>query len=169
TRYPNNFLDSCVIRVRPIVKKTRQQLDEIEIISTYLFSDAFTNCDDSRSYSTGVNSDDFAGDNDYGDFIVAEINFDGKEDFVVKRNSGGNGGPEYEYYIQKGNGEFTRDSFLSDSMRFFPNAFNSSGRQLTTVVHASAGYFGQTTYELDSDSLGWKMVEHNWIGNDAKK
>lgn len=88
-------------------------------------------------------------------FIVCDINFDGKEDFaIVKSNS--NAGILYAFYIQKDN-KFELDKDLTENMGFFPKKINPKEKTLT-ISHLS-GCCKEITYrlQLGSDNQ-WKEV-----------
>ena len=108
------------------------------------------NCENVRSYSTNVNDTLIALDNDYGDLIIADFNFDNKDDFAIKRNSGGNGGPEYDYFLQSSNNNFIKNSYLSDSLVFFPSEISKEKKCLMTLVHAGVCHMGKHIYHYDS-------------------
>ncbi|MFN8393443.1 MAG: hypothetical protein U0176_02075 [Bacteroidia bacterium] len=63
-------------------------------------------------------------DYDHGDLIIADLNFDQKEDIALIRDSGGNGGPIYDFYVQGQHGHFSRDHYLSDIVWGFPEVIN---------------------------------------------
>ena len=64
-----------------IYDKKMNLLDSI-VQSAYVFSADFVNFEGSRSYITGVNKNMEVIDNNYGSFIVADFNFDKKNDFA---------------------------------------------------------------------------------------
>jgi hypothetical protein len=140
-------------------KLTKKPPQLIRFYTGPLFSAAYHNCNAARSYSTGKNRDADATDNDYGDLIVADFNFDGREDFAAKNDSGGNAGPLYNYYIQQTSGQFTLDQFLTREMQFFPDDINKARRTLTTRVHAGADGLGETVFQLGKAGQ-WAQVSH---------
>ena len=156
-------MDSCVIKVSVFDKSTSKLIQAIQYSSEYFFDDAFNECANVRSYTTNVNRDSEALDNDYGDIIIADLNFDTKEDFAIKNNSGGNGGPEYRFYIQDTNGEFIFDKFLSKKMMFFPIHINKTNRTLTTLVHANALQLSETKYKLNINNQKWKIIKSKLV------
>jgi hypothetical protein len=155
-----DFGDSCIITIRVIDKRTRQTVQTIRIISDFLFSTAFKDCDHARSYSTGANSKAEIMDNDYGNIIVADFNFDSKEDFAVINSSGGNGGPTYNFYIQNENRRFSKDKFLTQNMEFFPFEMSNKTKTLTTLVHANAYELSKSTFTYDHRTRRWKNTGH---------
>ncbi len=106
----------------------------------------------------------FSLDNDFGDLVVADLNFDSREDFAMIKDSGGNGGPVYNFYIQNESGEFILDKFLTEKMEFFPTRIVKSNRTLITKVHANVCQVGEHTYQLDVKLNKWKQIKHRFIG-----
>ncbi|MCB9233229.1 MAG: hypothetical protein H6581_16350 [Bacteroidia bacterium] len=163
-RWPNiEGFDSCKISVTITKKSGDDPLQIIEIFSDYLFKDAYSNCKYSRSYSTSVNDTMIAYDNDYGDFIVADFNFDFRDDLALKRNSGGNGGPSYDYYLQTSSLKFERSTFLSDSIVYFPSTINPEKRELITLVHAGARHLGKHVYKYNPKTKKWNQISHEYL------
>lgn len=84
-----------------------------------LFEETFSNPNASRSYSTGFKKNIVAPDGDYGDIVVADFNFDGKEDFAVKKDIGRMW--FYDFYFQNNENKFVLDTFLSqENLGMFP-------------------------------------------------
>ncbi|WP_310555885.1 XAC2610-related protein [Flavobacterium sp.] len=93
----------------------------------------------------------------YHKLIVLDVNFDGLEDFAIINYEGGNGGPQYAYYIQKPNKEFVLDTYLTENIRYFPIEINKQEKTLT-IGHPS-GYCKIRTYKIQIQSNGeWKEV-----------
>ncbi len=162
-RHKNNLFDSCITIITPILKNDKTHKQKITIKSDYYFSDVFMNCNNVRSYSTNINDTVTAMDNDYGDFVVADFNFDNRDDFAIKVNSGGNGGPEYDYYLQTPTKNFIRSDYLSDSMTFFPSDINIENKNLTTLVHADANHLGKHIYHYEEKKQTWIETSHEFI------
>ncbi len=99
---------------RNIVDSVHHRLD-------FIHWSGFPDCNNCLSYITGKNKERIVTDNDYGELVIADFNFDGREDFAVYNDIGGNGGPMYTYYMQNENEEFRSDAFLSDTMKYFPD------------------------------------------------
>ncbi|MGV3459566.1 MAG: XAC2610-related protein [Flavobacterium sp.] len=157
-------LDSCVIVVDVFLKNTVKPLQKIKYDSAYMFEDVFSDCNNYRSYSTGFNKDSESPDNDFGDLIVCDFNFDGREDFALKASSGGNGGPVYYYHIQNSRGLFAMDNFLTETMEFFPIEVNPKKKTLMTSVHANAYQNCETTYKYNGKSGMWKKAHRRFVG-----
>jgi hypothetical protein len=161
--------DSCSISVRVMIKKTKKNVQSIHFSTNFLLGDSsFVCCNNTRSYTTGKNKNAEVVDNDYGDLIVADFNFDNKEDFAIKREEGGNGGPLYNYYIQMVDSTFKLDKYLSQTMIWFPSNIDKNKKTLTTVVHANAYQMSETTYKLDTLKNKWARVGHRLIGEMEK-
>jgi hypothetical protein len=85
-----NREDSCIAEVLIQDKQSKANLDALSITSRFYLDDAFKNLQNVRSYSTKTNADKQAVDNYYGDIIVADLNFDNKDDVIVINDAGGN-------------------------------------------------------------------------------
>ncbi len=143
-------------------KVNKKQIQRITIAPEYLYQTAFQSCAAARSYITGKNKNAEADDNDYGDFIAADFNFDNREDFAVKRDSGGNGGAFYEYYIQNKRGTFVKDSFLTDVMGYFPGTFDRRRQRLITYIHANVAGYNENIYKYNSTTGKWILFKQTY-------
>jgi hypothetical protein len=152
-------LDITVI----VTNKVSQVRQQINFGSRWMSDASYSDCNNVRSYITGVNKYDIAEDNDYGDIIVADFNFDKKDDVAFKRNMGGNGGPPYIFYIQDDKGVLVRDVFLTEIMEYFPSEINAVNQKLVTLVHANAYSMGKTTYKYSTKTKKWKNVSHTYV------
>jgi hypothetical protein len=156
--------DSCSVAVFIKDKNSQIKLDSIFITSVFYTGDLFFNCDSMTiSYSTKYNSNRPVSDNYFGDIIVADLNFDNKDDIAIINDSGGNGGPLYSYFIQKDNNRFVEDKFLTDSVTYFPHKIDKSKHRLITYVHAGACCVGEHIYNLDKTTNKWKQTSHKLL------
>ena len=155
--------DSCKITLIVIEKKTLKNIQTIKLYSEFIFENDFKDCATVRSYTNGINKNRISIDNDFGDFIVADFNFDGKEDFAIKKDSGGNGGPVYSYFIQNNNSKFIFDNYLSNTMEFFPRKINNTKKTLTTLVHANAYEKCKKVYKYNSKTRKWKVISKTFV------
>ena len=160
--HTDNLFDSCIVELKVYNKSNNKLIQTIEFSSTYFFEKVFNDCNNVRSYITEKNQHIDVEDNDFGDLIVADFNFDKKDDFALKKDSGGNGGPVYIFYIQNDNGEFEVDSFLSENMNFFPSKIDANKRTLTTLVHANVYEMCKKTYKLNSNNY-WIMAKKRFV------
>ena len=152
-----NTLDSCIITITITKKKPDKFKQTIRYSSTFLYDSVFKRCSFVRSYTTGKNKNLEVGDNDHGDLVVADFNFDGKEDFAVVKESGWSDGPSYIFYIQSTSGSFARDKYLSDEVVYFPSAIDPMNKTLTTYALAGAIGVTRRIYKLDKANK-WTLV-----------
>ena len=143
------------INLQVINKVHTNQTQNVVVKPGYLLVDAFSECSAVRSYVTGKNKSADVEDNDFGDFIVADLNFDGLEDFAVKTDSGGNGGPAYAYFTQSKAGRFRKDSFLTDKMGYFPGTIDARRRVLITYVHADVAGYNESIFRFIIATRRW--------------
>lgn len=148
-----------------VLNKKNQAQQKINILPGYLFETAFKSDSNSRSFVTGKNKRAEVYDYDFGDFIIADLNFDGKEDIVIKFDSGGNGGPDYAFYMQNITGRFTRDNFLTDSVGSFPRYINVKNKTITTQIHANVHQEGQKTFKYNSHRNRWHLIKFVMVEN----
>ncbi|MGC4040713.1 MAG: hypothetical protein QM710_08015 [Flavobacterium sp.] len=158
----NEITDTCLVTVTITRKDNAKSIQTIHFGSSYFFRNVYKDCLQVRSYSTGVNNEAAANDSDYGSLIVADFNFDGKEDLALKDDSGGNSGPTYDYYIQNEKGKFVKDTYLSDRMDFFPSSINKKNKTLTTIVFIGGGN-SKMVYQYTAQKKSWKRIEHTII------
>lgn len=115
-----------------------------------------------HSHKVG-NESTFSGeDGDYGDFIVMDINFDGNDDIVIKRDYGRIA--LYNYYIQIGYGVFVYNKFLSEETYGFPSLIDVKKTSLHFVYPAGVSTVKKDIVKFDKVSKHWyldKSVEEN--------
>jgi hypothetical protein len=126
------ILDSCLVDIKIINKNNQKEWRSFSRPSE-INTACFTNPDNARSYTTGVNLDKPIINNDYGDLIVADFNFDGLEDIAIKRYSSSKGIPKYRFYLQTKDQKFEADNFLTYQMSFFP-VIDIASKTLTVNV-----------------------------------
>jgi hypothetical protein len=155
----DSMLDSCQVRVVVVNKRSKQRVFTTTFTSNYLFTRTYSEQNAVRSYTTGVGHHREADDYDYGDLIVADFNFDGREDFAIKVDEGGNRGPFYSYFIQNGAGSFTLNRFLTERMVFFPNRMNKATQTLTLKSERWNERF-RTDYRLNTKTRKWREIKY---------
>jgi hypothetical protein len=155
--------DSCIVTITILKKENSTPIQTIKITSDYLFGNTYSDCKAKRSYITLKNAKTVAEDNDFGDIIVADFNFDTLEDIALKNNSGGNGGPMYNFYIQNETGKFVLNKYLSNTMEFFPLFINKKKKTLTTLVHSNAYEQCKSTYAQDTLTNKWKKIGKTFV------
>lgn len=151
--------DSLKILATITQKSHPLKIQNLEIKTDGFYFDSYNNCDKVRSYSTKINDNLPSGDeNDSGNLIVADFNFDGLEDFAVKNDPGGNGGPVYAYFLQAEDKKFYKNSYLSDRVQFFPIKIDSIKKTMTTLVHASAYQKNRRIFKYNQKTKKWKLI-----------
>jgi hypothetical protein len=155
--------DSCIVIIAIKDKDSNITKESIKYSSSYLFDKVFKDCKSARSYQTHVNDTFKVVDNDFGDLIVADFNFDGLDDIAMIKDSGGNGGPIYNFYTQGKNRRFYFDKFLSNKMEFFPMKINIDDKTLVTYVHAGVCGLSEMIYLYNSQTNSWMRKSHKII------
>jgi hypothetical protein len=141
-------------------KATNDELQIIRIESEFIFkSKSFIDCSNNVNYLDNVNNKKKIQDNDFGDFIIADFNFDGKEDIALKHEEGGNGGPLYNFYLQDDSGRFERNKYLSGEMMYFPHIIDSKNMELRVYLRMDSTTDQETVYAYINSSKTWKIIE----------
>lgn len=143
------YTGSAFVRLQIKDKLTDEVIDRIFLRPVYLYS-YYEDKNAVMSYTTGFNADWEVADNFFGYLVVADLNFDGKDDISVICEGGGNGGPLYAFYIQTDDRKFVMNNYLTTNMQYFPTEIDSLRRQLTTYAHASAYSLYKCIYQQDS-------------------
>lgn len=156
------FGDSCLVEIS-VLNKNNEIVSKLRHFGFYFFDDELFSGSNIKSYLTQKNCDEDIVDNDFGDLIVADFNFDSHEDFAIKRDEGGNGGPLYCFYLNSKNNSFEYDPFLSEKMGWFPVKIDSKAKTLTTEVHASASSYQETIFRFDLILKKWEIQNQQII------
>ncbi len=156
--------DSSAVKLFLTHKKTNKIMDSIFLSSHFYFDHFFMDCNNVRSYSTKMNANKQAADGYYGDIVVADFNFDKKDDLAVINDYGGNSGSFYSYFIQDNNRKFIINRYLTDSMTYFPSEINKNKKTLTTYGLAGACGVGEHIYQFDQKTNTWSETSHRIIG-----
>jgi hypothetical protein len=117
--------------------------------------DSFSECSAVRSYVTMKHAKDEGADNYWGDFIVADLNFDGREDLAIITQSS-NPGSIYEFFTQSASGRFVKDPFLSEG--FFPYKIDRKNKTLTTSTNATTAGYTETVLKYNPTTKKWRVV-----------
>jgi hypothetical protein len=133
------------------------KIQTIHLDSEFILKSESFKCKNNKSYSanTYLASDE----NDFGDLIIVDLNFDGKEDIAIKREEGGNGGPLYNFYIQSKNREFILDKYLSNEMSYFPDYLDSKEKTLHVNVRVDSLTKEGITYSYAEASKTWSVAK----------
>lgn len=154
-------IDSTTITITVTDKKSNKS-QTIRYGSNWLFKSDFSDCNNMRSYITSQNLKKDP-EEDFGDMIIADLNFDGRDDIALKYDSWGNSGPLYYYYIQDSSGKFNRNEFLSDEMGLFPTKIDSKNKLLVTYGHAGVEQVGEHVYALNTRSNKWYQKSYRVV------
>ena len=163
-------MDSCKIRLNILSKNSKKLIQTIYLNSDFCIDKgAFVNINNSRSYVTGKNKNKNVVDWDYGDLVVADFNFDNMDDFAIKKEVGGNGGPIYIYYIQKSDSTFRFDKFLTNNLNCFPDYFIKETKTLKSICRGCSVTDIVTIIKLDTLKNKWKLVSSREVDIKRKK
>ncbi len=105
-------IDRNLVLVEIFNKENHTIVDIIEYATGSLIDDLFQDCSQAKSYVTQWNMNAEVLDNNQGDLVVIDLNFDGLEDLALIFESGGSSGPAYKYFIQTPEHKFSLDLFL---------------------------------------------------------
>jgi hypothetical protein len=154
------FYDS-VSRVIKVYTKNDSLIQKIypdlQITPWYYFVDYQVRI--SRSFVTGKNAHYDDVDNYCGEIVIADLNFDGLEDFATPVNSGADNGPHYAFYIQNELNKFKLNNYLTENVVWFPEKINDSLMTLTNEIPGSVYYLYTHSYKYDTISKKWKKVK----------
>ena len=139
--------------------KLLQEIDE-DAGSLYN-SDAFKSGKNSRSYITGKGRNAPVEDFDFGDLIIADLNFDGKEDIALKTGLSADAGPYYAFYTQGNDGRFYPDNFLTNHVASFPKYINAKARTITTQIQTNYSPIGKKTFKYNVKTKKWHLEK--WV------
>lgn len=106
----------------------------------------------SRSFITGYMKEADCLDFDCGDIVVADFNFDGLEDFGIKRDCS-NSGCAYIVFIQSPQGGFYKDEELTDLMVGLPGEFDNHTKTMT--IYGMSGCCTTTETSITYNQGKW--------------
>lgn len=159
----NPELDSTYIRIRIFEKGSKTILQTIRKPHHWLFENLYTDKNKSRSYSTNFNSEKQVVDDDFGDVVVADLNFDGLDDFAVTYDHGVSNGNHYYFYFQRSNKTFYRQVLLTEKMIHFPSEIDPANKCITTRTAAGAYGVGVTTFQYNTVKNSWRLLSRHRI------
>lgn len=122
-----------------------------------------------RSYITGENTQTKVVNNYMAHLIIADLNFDGLEDFATPIDHGADNGPHHAFYIQQKSGKFRYNQYLSNELIWFPEKFNDSLKTFTRIMAAGAWGIGYTTFKYDTIRNKWKIIKNYQIDLETGK
>jgi hypothetical protein len=119
--------------------------------------DQFLYPSDSRSSVTGARLKDPVVDGDHGDFVVHDFNFDGKEDFALKDDVGGNRGPHYRFYVAGDGGLLQEDEFLN-TFGLMPKVDPQKKILSVASYNYESGRVSTLSYRYDPVKKKWSKI-----------
>jgi hypothetical protein len=159
-----NDLGKAEIIIKIFDKWKKKKVQTINIESEFILkSKSFKECENNKYYSTNEHLE--SNENDFGDLIVADLNFDGMEDIAIKREEGGNGGPLYNFYIQSKNQQFILDKYLSTEMSYFPDFIDPKEKTLHVHVRVNSLTEEGITYSYIEKGKTWKIKKRKEYRN----
>jgi hypothetical protein len=147
-----------------ILNKSTNNQQIINFLPGWFFEGVFKADSASRSYVTGYNKSEEVDDYDFGDLVIADLNFDGKEDIAIKYDSGGNGGPIYNFYLQDNNDYFYKSSYLTDHVGSFPREIDIKHKTITTQIHANVRYEARKIFRYNLKTKKWRLIKWIMVG-----
>ena len=159
----NPDLDATYLRIRIFEKGSKTILQTIRKPRHWLFDTFYTDKSHSRSYSTNYNSDIPVVDDNFGDIVVADLNFDGRDDFAVTYDHGADNGNHYYFYFQRPNKTFYRQVFLTEKMIHFPTDIDPVNKRITTRTTAGAFGVGVRTFQYNEVKNSWRILSQRTI------
>ena len=98
---------------------------------------------------------DSVSDGIYGDLVVADFNFDGKEDLAVAFEVGFS--EFYNFYLQD-NGKFVLNNYLTDSVGLIPN-LDVANKTLTTWIREGANRIQIQTFLYNGEKKQFSLLK----------
>jgi len=145
----------CRLRLY-VFKRDGKLLQVIDVDAGSLHDDdAFKSSKNSRSFITGRGRNLPVEDYDFGDLVIADLNFDGKEDIAVKSGLSADSGPNYTFYMQGNDGLFYIDNYLTANVLSFPKYINAKAKTITTQTHANVSQEDKRTFKYNADTKKW--------------
>jgi hypothetical protein len=166
----NQFFGDSIVRIIKIFNKNDSLIQKIylnlEMPPLYFYDDEPLVL--SRSYITGKNVNKEIADNYCGEIVVADLNFDGLEDFATPIGHGVDNGAHYAFYIQNSNGLFKCNSYLTENLIWFPEEINDSLLTFTNFVPCMRDV-GCETFRYDTLTKKFRMIKHYYIDYETEK
>ncbi|WP_276485516.1 XAC2610-related protein [Paraflavitalea pollutisoli] len=156
--------DSCLVQLLIRDKTSHAVLDSLTLSSIFYNDDVFAGCDNARSYTTRHQADREIYNGYQGDIIVADLNFDHLDDIAVISDVGFTSNALYHYFVQTTGRKFVADTYLTDSVAYFPEKIDPLRQQLVTRVPAGVCCLGIHTYQLGNANRQWQQIAYETIG-----
>jgi hypothetical protein len=144
-----------------VLNKEGMPLDSMKWSTHFYYNYVFSSDTNVRSYSCHVNENAEIVDNNFGDVVVADLNFDGLDDIAIVRETN-NAGVLYNYYLQTPKNRFLADAFLNDSVGSFPQEIDYEKKVIVTYNRSGCCHVGKHTYTLKSND--WTESKYELLG-----
>lgn len=116
-----------------------------------------------RSYSKSINTEEDIVDNDYGDLIISDFNFDSLEDMAIINDRGFYNGPRYSFLTQMSNQKFEIDTFLTNNLVFFPDEIDTKTKSLISNEISGAHGLEINIYKLNQITRKYFLKSSKYI------
>lgn len=157
----HGFCDS-VTRVIKVLDKNDSLIQKIyptlSVAPREFYDNGYPPVKYSRSYITGKNANAFVYDDYYGEIVVADLNFDGLEDFGTPVDHGTDNGPHYAFYIQDHPNHFKFNAYLTERVVWFPSIFRDSLKSFTTTLASPPNNQVYLTFQYDTIEHQWRQI-----------
>jgi hypothetical protein len=163
-----NVLQYSDLKIMIKEKESFKLIDSIYINKLGYFTISEEKCSDAKSYQTNQNIKEAIVDNYFGFFIVADFNFDKRDDFAFLNGLESTSGPYYDFYTQGNNNKFKKDAFLTDSIGFFPSFIDKKNKLLTTEIILGAWGASKVKYYFDRKKNSW-VIQSREVTDFTKK
>ncbi|GEM_PF-6648523 len=150
------FAGSMEVEITDKNSRIKAQVVTVQSEFMAVIFDSFS-CANKRSFYTGVNADEEIIDNNWGNFIVRDFNFDNREDFAIKV-ADNNVGSLYAYYVQTDD-SFRREDYLSDKVGLMMDSFDSNTLQAYRSAPAGCCKMIHYTYQYSPANHDWALIK----------
>ncbi|MEZ5046847.1 MAG: hypothetical protein R2831_07620 [Chitinophagaceae bacterium] len=139
-------------------KKSNALLDSFIINTDNTYRNDLFYFQNTQSFCTNYNVNKENREYNTGDIIVADFNFDNKDDIAVRQFRSTDSNVNYHFYIQQNDHTFCYNSFLSESMSLFPSKIDKQTKTLTTEYKTNQKKTTQKNYR-HSSANGWLLLQ----------
>lgn len=144
--------DNRPLKVEIDIKNNDQVIQKINYTPGFWLDKDFK-INQKKYFGTNLSLEE--GIENYHNFIIADFNFDGLEDFAILYDSGGNGGSFYSYYFQNEIGKFNLDKNFPLNEGYFPKEINKNNKTITISNPIGCCKMETTIFQLKNN---WKMI-----------
>lgn len=143
-------------------KKTKLVVDSFYFESIGYDKPICLDCQSYNSFFTNQSGGTYIGDNSFGAIVIADLNFDQREDLAIINSNGGNGGDCYNFYLQQAGGTFLENKYLRDSMSYFPFEIDRANQQLRVRYRMYNGRDEIKHFEWSQRGQDYQVVQESY-------